>query len=42
MVYGLVAESDGARRIESEPGKGSTFRVILPVAPEMLPAGGAR
>ena len=42
IVKRLVADFDGALRIESEPGKGSTFRVILPVAPEMLPAGGAR
>ncbi|MFO0649234.1 MAG: PAS domain S-box protein [Polyangiales bacterium] len=30
MVYGLVRQSGGAVTVESEPGRGATFRVFLP------------
>ena len=30
-VYGILRQSGGGVSIESEPGKGATFRVYLPV-----------
>jgi len=30
LVYGIVADSGGATRVTSEPGRGSTFEVYLP------------
>jgi signal transduction histidine kinase/CheY-like chemotaxis protein len=42
MVYGIVERHEGRIEIESEPGKGTTMRLIFPAAkeiPPVLPAG---
>ncbi len=30
MIYGLIQQSGGHIDVESEPGRGTTFRIFLP------------
>lgn len=36
--YGIIQQSGGCITVESEPGRGTTFRVLLPRATEAVPA----
>jgi signal transduction histidine kinase len=39
-VLGIVRGHHGAIRVESDPGKGTSFKVLFPAAPELAPAAG--
>ncbi len=36
MVYGIIREHHGTIEVRSEPGKGTVFKIILPVEPTKL------
>jgi hypothetical protein len=38
-VYGIVQQSDAAIQVESEPGRGATFRIYLPRVEPVVAAG---
>jgi len=41
VVHGIVTSLGGAISAESQPGKGTTFHVVLPLAPEIPPSPSA-
>ncbi|MFH1033945.1 MAG: ATP-binding protein [Pseudomonadota bacterium] len=42
MVYGIMQKHGGEVVVESQPGQGTTFRLVLPVAPPAPPPAEAR
>jgi CheY-like chemotaxis protein/anti-sigma regulatory factor (Ser/Thr protein kinase) len=41
MVYGVMQRHEGSIEIQSEPGQGTTFRLIFPVRSSLHPSDGA-
>jgi PAS domain S-box-containing protein len=41
VSYGIVQEHDGDIQVDSRPGHGSVFTIVLPTADQALPGGGA-